>query len=217
MLIASDVEALYRDDRVQRAAQPVGPQFELPPGSDPRNRQVLAEEPGLSRPARGLGHYLRDVTYGALDGVITTMAVLAGAQGAALSMRVGLILGIANLVGDGISMGASNYLGMRSELEQAGESVAAEAPWRHGLATVAAFIGVGSAPLAAYLAAPLTGVPVFPLAACFSVVALSGAGVARAAFVRKTPLKSSLEMLVVGAVAGGAAFLVGRVASSLAR
>ena len=171
----------------------------------------------MSRPSRGFGHYLRDMVYGALDGVITTMAILAGSQGASLSARVGLILGLANLIGDGISMGASNYLGMRSEIEQTGGSLAAEAPWRHGLATVAAFIVVGSFPLFAYLAAPLTGAAIFPLAVGFSVVALAGAGIVRAVFVRKTAWRSAIEMLVVGSLAGGAAYLVGRVAASLVR
>jgi hypothetical protein len=49
------------------------------------------------------------VVYGALDGVITTLAVVSGAVGAALEPRVGLILGLANLGADGLSMGASNY------------------------------------------------------------------------------------------------------------
>jgi vacuolar iron transporter family protein len=171
----------------------------------------------VSRPSSGFGHYLRDMVYGALDGVITTMAILAGTQGAALSARVGLILGLANLIGDGISMGASNYLGLRSEIEQAGGSVTAEAPWRHGLATVAAFILVGSFPLAAYAAAPLTGGAIFPLAVGFSVVALLGAGIVRAAFVGKAAWRSAVEMLAVGALAGGAAYLVGRAAAALLR
>ena len=171
----------------------------------------------MSRPSSGFGHYLRDMVYGALDGVITTMAILAGSQGASLSARIGLILGLANLIGDGISMGASNYLGLRSEIEQAGGSIAAEAPWRHGLATVAAFILVGSLPLAAYLVAPLTGVAIFPLAVAFSAVALLVAGIVRAAFVGKTAWRSAIEMLAVGALAGGAAYLVGRVAASFAR
>ena len=171
----------------------------------------------MSRPTSGFGHYLRDMVYGALDGVITTMAILAGSQGASLSARVGLILGLANLIGDGISMGASNYLGLRSEIEQAGGSVAAEAPWRHGLATVAAFIVVGAFPLAAYVVAPLTGVAIFPLAVGFSVVALLGAGLVRAAFVGKTAWRSALEMLAVGALAGAAAYLVGRAAASFVR
>jgi VIT1/CCC1 family predicted Fe2+/Mn2+ transporter len=172
---------------------------------------------GASRPSQGFGHYLRDMVYGALDGVITTMAVLAGSQGAALNARVGLLLGLANLIGDGISMGASNYLGMRSEIEQAGGSVAAEAPWRHGLATVAAFMFVGAFPLCAYLVAPLMGAPVFTVAVGLSIVGLSGAGIARAAFVRKTAARSALEMLAVAATAGGAAYLVGRIGAALIR
>ena len=171
----------------------------------------------MSRPSSGFGHYLRDMVYGALDGVITTMAILAGSQGAALSARIGLILGLANLIGDGISMGASNYLGLRSEIEQTGGSVAAEAPWRHGLATVGAFIVVGSFPLAAYIVAPLTGLAIFPLAVAFSVVALLVAGIVRAVFVGKTAWRSAIEMLAVGALAGGAAYLVGRIAASFAR
>ena len=171
----------------------------------------------MSRPSSGFGHYLRDMVYGALDGVITTMAILSGSQGAALSARIGLILGLANLIGDGISMGASNYLGLRSEIEQAGGSVAAEAPWRHGLATVAAFVLVGSFPLAGYVVAPLTGVAVFPLAIGFSAVALLVAGIVRAAFVGKTAWRSAIEMLAVGALAGGAAYVVGHVAASFAR
>jgi VIT1/CCC1 family predicted Fe2+/Mn2+ transporter len=171
----------------------------------------------MNRPARGFGHYLRDMVYGALDGVITTMAVLAGTEGASLSVRVGLILGMANLLGDGISMGASNYLGLRSELEQAGGSIAAEAPWRHGLATVAAFVLVGAVPLAAFPISAWTAAPVFRLAAALAALALVAAGLVRARFVGKTAVRSALEMLGVGVLAGGAAYLVGRLTSSLLR
>jgi len=171
----------------------------------------------MTRPATGFGHYLRDMVYGALDGVITTMAVLAGTEGASLSMRVGLILGLANLLGDGISMGASNYLGLRSELEQTGGSVAVEAPWRHGLATVAAFILVGAAPLLAFVVSTATGWRVFPLAATLAAATLIVAGAVRATFVGKTIVRSALEMLAVGAAAGGAAFAVGKLASALLR
>lgn len=171
----------------------------------------------MTRPATGFGHYLRDMVYGALDGVITTMAVLAGAEGASLSVRVGLILGMANLLGDGISMGASNYLGLRSELEQSGGSVAVEAPWRHGLATVAAFIVVGAAPLLAFVVSASNGARVFPLAVMLAAAALAAAGLVRARFVGKTAARSAVEMLAVGVLAGGAAYLVGRLGASLVR
>jgi hypothetical protein len=65
--------------------------------------------------SRTAGKYIGDVVYGANDGIITTFAVIAGSAGASLSHSVIIILGFANLVADGISMGASNYLGGKSE------------------------------------------------------------------------------------------------------
>jgi VIT1/CCC1 family predicted Fe2+/Mn2+ transporter len=153
--------------------------------------------------------------FGALDGVITTMAVVAGASGAQLGPRVALILGVANLIGDGLSMGASNYLGLRSELEQAGGNVAQEAPWRHGLATIVAFVVVGTVPLLAYGLPRPSGMSVLPVAAVLSLVALGGTGAARALFIDKSPLRSAAEMTAVGAFAGMAAYAVGVIGNHL--
>lgn len=64
----------------------------------------------------GPGHtYLRDFVYGAVDGAVTTFAVVSGVAGAELSTGVVVVLGLANLVGDGFSMAASNYLGTRAD------------------------------------------------------------------------------------------------------
>jgi VIT1/CCC1 family predicted Fe2+/Mn2+ transporter len=64
-------------------------------------------------------NYLPDAVYGAIDGTVTTFAVAAGAIGASLSPRVVLILGTANLLADGFSMAASNFVASRSEIEEA--------------------------------------------------------------------------------------------------
>jgi len=58
--------------------------------------------------------YVRDFVYGGIDGAITTFAIVAGVVGAALSSKVILILGLANLLADGFSMAASNYSGMKT-------------------------------------------------------------------------------------------------------
>ncbi len=63
------------------------------------------------------GTYIGDLIYGANDGIVTTFAVVAGAAGAVLSPEVIIILGLANLVADGFSMGASNFLSLRSQRE----------------------------------------------------------------------------------------------------
>jgi vacuolar iron transporter family protein len=59
--------------------------------------------------------YLRDLVYGAIDGTVTTFAVVAGVRGASLEAAIVVILGIANLAADGFSMAASNYLGIRAD------------------------------------------------------------------------------------------------------
>jgi len=59
--------------------------------------------------------YLKDFIYGAIDGAVTTFAVVAGVAGAGLSSGVVIILGLANLLADGFSMAVSNFMGTRAE------------------------------------------------------------------------------------------------------
>lgn len=166
-------------------------------------------ESGRERPSAGLGHYLRDIVYGASDGVITTTAVIAGTAGASFEARVGIVLGLANLAADGISMGASNYLGLKSELEQIGASVDSERPWRHGAATTLAFVVAGAVPLLSYTATGWTQQAQLALALTLAAAVLATVGAARARFLARTALSSALEMLLVAGGASGVAYLLG--------
>lgn len=67
-----------------------------------------------SPPGRGI---LRDLVYGAIDGSVTTFAIVAGVAGAGLSPFVIVALGIANVLADGFSMAAGNYSGTKAELD----------------------------------------------------------------------------------------------------
>ena len=62
--------------------------------------------------------YLGDAVLGAVDGCVTTFAVVAGAVGASFDPVVIVVLGLANLIADGFSMAVSNYLGAKSERQQ---------------------------------------------------------------------------------------------------
>ena len=59
--------------------------------------------------------YLRDFVLGAMDGTVTTFAVVAGVAGAGLPSGVAIVLGIANLLADGFSMAAGNYLSTKTD------------------------------------------------------------------------------------------------------
>ena len=59
--------------------------------------------------------YLAEFVYGAIDGTVTTFAVVAGATGASLSSIVVIILGFANLIADGFSMAVGNFLSEKTQ------------------------------------------------------------------------------------------------------
>ncbi|KIC32510.1 VIT1/CCC1 transporter family protein [Leisingera sp. ANG-M7] len=60
---------------------------------------------------------LRDAVYGGIDGAVTTFAIAAGVEGAGFSQGVIIALGIANVLADGFSMAAANYLGTKADLD----------------------------------------------------------------------------------------------------
>lgn len=155
-------------------------------------------------------HYLRDLVYGANDGIITTFAVVTGVAGAALEPRTAVILGLANLLADGFSMGASNFLSIRSEeavRATRGEPMQEPFPFRHGAATLGAFVVAGSVPLLPYVLAPpelrLGVAVVMTLATLFVVGAL------RALVTTLGWWRAGMEMLLVGSVAAAVSYAVG--------
>lgn len=164
-----------------------------------------------------LRHYLRDLVYGANDGVVTTFAVVAGVAGAGLSLRVVLILGFANLVADGFSMGASNFLAIRSHEDvREATGLHMEEPFalRHGLVTFCAFATAGAIPLVAYFPRDLA-VDRFATSCALSLLTLFAVGATRALVTVRRWWTSGLEMLAVGAAAGTFAYLVGAAVAAL--
>jgi VIT1/CCC1 family predicted Fe2+/Mn2+ transporter len=169
--------------------------------------------PGRDRLPAAIRHYLPDLVYGANDGIITTFAVVCGVVGADLSETVILILGFANLVADGFSMGASNFLSRRSYADAAERADGAEAA-RHGGATTIGFLVAGVVPLAAYLV-PLPDAHRFPAAIVLTVATLYVVGALRSLVTKLGWARSGAEMLIVGATAAGVAYGVGALAAAL--
>ena len=185
------------------------------PSPESPNRESLHVEP---RTALGVAqHYVRDLVYGANDGVITTFAVVAGVTGGTLAPVTVLVLGVANLLADGLSMGVGNYLGIRSdervrEVQQLPEQEAF--PVRHGVATFLAFVAAGAVPLLPYV---VSGLPtnLFATSTCLSLGVLFVVGAARASVGTGSWWANGLEMLVLGVIVGAVAYYAGAVVSGL--
>ncbi|EGD72389.1 vacuolar iron family transporter [Salpingoeca rosetta] len=85
-----------------------------------------AHDPELSRLAHELGaaperhqteagQYVKAAVFGGMDGIVTTFAVVASVNGADLATGVVIIMGFANLIADGISMGMGEFMSALSE------------------------------------------------------------------------------------------------------
>ncbi len=178
-------------------------------------RKSLHIEPhGAKATAR---HYIRDLVYGANDGIITTFAVVAGVAGGELSGTAALVIGAANLAADGLSMGVGNVLAIRAHesAREADDLPEEEAhPWKHGLATFAAFVVAGSLPLLPYVLR-LSAASVFVASSLLTLISLFAVGAARGWVTSDPWWRAGLEMLVLGVIVAVAAYGAGALVSSM--
>src|SRR5947208_4049361 len=63
----------------------------------------------------GSGGFLRNVVYGFNDGLTANFGLVAGVIGAAVTPHIVLLSGLAGMIADALSMGASGYLAAKSE------------------------------------------------------------------------------------------------------
>lgn len=185
--------------------------------------QLLGDDPKAS------GRYLAEVVYGANDGIVTTFAVVSGVAGASLSPAIVLVLGVANLLADGFSMGMSNFLSRRSDLdyqrsrredaEAPDPEVAAEeptdgkSPGATAAVTFLSFVVAGAAPLVPY-ALGLDGA--FRLSVGFTGLAFFAVGASRSLVTTRRWYVGGIEMFLVGMTAALVAYTVGSLLGGLA-
>lgn len=171
--------------------------------------------------------YLSEFVYGATDGTVTTFAVVAGAAGAGLSSAVIVILGFANLMADGFSMGASSYLSAKSERDlkikrhtEAGEEhkphdhTHGETPLQDGLITFASFIVVGLIPFVLYVADALFSLGIdssklFMWSSILTGCTFLAIGLLKAHVTRTKPWRAASETFLLGAIAAILAYALG--------
>ena len=161
--------------------------------------------------------YLRDIVYAA---IVTTFAVVAGTRGADLSAFAVLALGFANLAADGLAMGAGNYLGIKSEraaemgdrYDPRAETASA---FKHGAVTWASFVAAGLVPLLPFMFGMRVATG-FWWSTALTAAMLFGVGCWRTRFSNRSAWHGGVEMLLIGALAGAAAFAAGWVVAKAA-
>lgn len=176
---------------------------------------------------RKLEESLGEFVYGAIDGTVTTFAVVAGAAGAGLSSAVIVVLGFANLIADGFSMGASAYLSAKSKRDlkikqhlETGEEHKphdmshGQRPLADGLTTFISFVIVGFVPFMLYVFDSMFGLHIAPhtlftWSAILTGVVFISVGALKA-YVTKTKIwRAATETFLLGAIAAVLAYALG--------
>ncbi len=157
------------------------------------------------------GELLKDAVLASSDGLITTFAVVAGAQGAHLGSRIVLIIGIGNLIADGFSMAAGSYIGAKSKKEF--ESFENNRKYKfnkvlfaHAFASFIPFVLIGSIPLFPFL----LGIPdAFKISLIAMLLTLFFVGCFRSFFTKRKMVLSGFESLLIGGIAASTAYVIG--------
>ncbi|MFA7284868.1 MAG: VIT1/CCC1 transporter family protein [Candidatus Absconditabacterales bacterium] len=139
--------------------------------------------------------YLPEFVYGGIDGVITTFAVVAGSAGANLDTRIIIILGLANLLADGLSMAVGCFLssGRDDRMMQA-------------FVTYVSFLAVGLVPLLPYMLGYSAG---FGLSIICTAIGMTLIGWTKSVVLKQPLIKTISTTLLLGLCAALVAYGVG--------
>jgi VIT1/CCC1 family predicted Fe2+/Mn2+ transporter len=165
--------------------------------------------------------YLDEAVYGANDGIITTFAVVSGATGGALAGEVIIVLGLANLIADGFSMGASSFLSIRTEddVENNHRRWFERKKNNHAMprsfVTFVAFVCAGAIPLLPFLLLDATAHNTFMISTVGAAVTFFMVGGLRTLVTKRGFCISGLEMLAIGGIAAVLAYGVGHMVHGL--
>ncbi len=163
--------------------------------------------------------WLREFVYGGIDGTVTTFAVVAGVAGAGLSPAIVLVLGVANLLGDGFAMAAGNYLSTKADHQREtrddprgpkAKSIERTAR-RAATVTFVSFVVLGTTPLVPFLLGLVVPMEAwaFELSTLGTAMAFCLIGVMKGRVTRRSAVKGAAETLLIGGAAAVVAYAVG--------
>lgn len=162
---------------------------------------------------RWLKEYVSEIVYGGVDGVVTTFAIVAAGAGANLSTSVIFVLGFANLLADGFSMGVSAYLARKAEVDaEHKEDNHTGTPFMIGFSTFLAFVVVGSLPVLVYaLEVTLDGRSsnAFLISSLSALLAFALVGYFKGRATKSSQARAVIETVLLGSIAAAIAYGVG--------
>lgn len=152
--------------------------------------------------------YLRSIIFGFQDSLVSTTGVIAGVAAGTQNKELVILAGVVTITVESLSMGAGQYMSEKSvhQMDKTGKH------------TDSLVVGGGLMALSYFLGGLVVLTPIIilklPLAASLSIAfALAGLfvlGLFKAHIVKVNPLKSAMEILILGGAATLMGLLVGK-------
>jgi len=156
--------------------------------------------------------YFSEFVYGSIDGLITTFSIIAGSAGGSLSRTVILIIGLANVLSDGFSMGTSRLLSSETEIKQ--DLLVGKTPMTSAFITFLSFVVIGMIPIL-----PFIFIDDFDTAkimsGLLSFISFFAIGFLKGYVVNENCFGSGIKTLILGMTASLIAYVIGNIISNV--
>jgi len=205
-----------------------------PPRSGVRPRGTMAPFPspyrGAGRPRDG-GNTLHAAVLGASDGLSSNLSLMMGVAGMTVDSHALLLTGVAGLLGGAFSMAVGEWVSVTTVRECAEHEARADhaevenallgahdlgldpeslprPPWVAGVTSLGCFTAGASVPLLPYIVT--TGLAAIVASLALGATALFGVGAAITRFTGRSVAVSGGRHLILGLLAAGITFAIGR-------
>ena len=153
----------------------------------------------------------RSIVYGGVDGIITMFNIMSGITGANLDPRYIMVLGLATLIADAISMGISDFLSTKANNKINNKD---DNPYKHGLTTFISFVVFGMIPIFTffllYYFTKLNRMAIYFNSYISTFVALFMLGIYQSKLTNEVWYKNAISVSSYGTFAAIISFYVGK-------
>lgn len=152
-------------------------------------------------------NYLRSTVFGFQDALVSTTGVIVGVAIGTQDKGVVLLAGVATIMVEALSMAAGQYMSEKTVQQMNKEKKHTDNLLIGALIMYGSYFLGGLVPLLPILIFPLPQAAYISI--IFSLIGLAILGVSKAKLVKESPLRSALEILILGGAATAVGLLVG--------
>lgn len=154
--------------------------------------------------------YLQSAMFGFNDALVSTTGVIVGISAGTGNKQVVILAGVVTILVEALSMGAGQYLSSKSA-HQLNKDASSKSPMVSGIIMLAAYFMAGLVPLLSIVMFPISyaaNVAVIASLTCLLVL-----GYAKGKIVKVSPIRSALEVFIIGGIATTIGIIAGNLFS----